>query len=66
RVNFCFLAPKDPEESLLKDVQIESEIGDEEKQVLKNVGKLERFIVDQIRKLIDDDLVFPSYYSIEL
>ncbi|CAG8774868.1 44203_t:CDS:10, partial [Gigaspora margarita] len=39
------------------------EIGDNEKQVLKNVEKLERFIVDQLRKLID---VFPSYYSIEL
>ncbi|RIB19446.1 hypothetical protein C2G38_2141627 [Gigaspora rosea] len=66
RVNFCFLAPKDPEESILKEVHIESEIGDKEKQVLKNVEKLERFIVDQLRKLIDDDLVFPSYYSIEL
>ncbi|CAI2164520.1 11330_t:CDS:2 [Funneliformis geosporum] len=66
RINFCFLEPKDPEESLLKDVHIDSEIGDKEKQVLKNVGKLEKFIVDQLRKLIDEDLVFPSYQSIEL
>ncbi|GBB84933.1 hypothetical protein RclHR1_11500008 [Rhizophagus clarus] len=66
RINFCFLEPKDSEESLLKEVFIESEIGDKEKQVLKNVGKLEKFIVDQLRKIIDEDFVFPSYHSIEL
>ncbi|CAG8510164.1 11722_t:CDS:2 [Ambispora leptoticha] len=66
RVNFCFLEPKDPNESLLKEVHIESEVGDKEKQVLKNVGKIERFIVDQLRKVIDEDFVFPSYYSVDL
>ncbi|CAB4486478.1 hypothetical protein RhiirA5_471674 [Rhizophagus irregularis] len=66
RVNFCFLEPKNPEESHLKEVYIESEIGDKEKQVLKNVGKLEKFIIDQLRKIIDEDFVFPSYHSIEL
>ncbi|RIA88426.1 hypothetical protein C1645_826346 [Glomus cerebriforme] len=66
RINFCFLEPKDSEESPLKEVHIESEIGDIEKQVLKNVGKLEKFIVDQLRKIIDEDFVFPSYHSIEL
>ncbi|CAJ0762973.1 3640_t:CDS:10 [Entrophospora sp. SA101] len=55
RVNFCFLESKNPEESPLKDVHIESEIGDKEKQVLKNVGKLEKFIVNQLRKLIEED-----------
>ncbi|RGB41848.1 hypothetical protein C1646_649331 [Rhizophagus diaphanus] len=66
RVNFCFLEPKNPEESHLKEVYIESEIGDKEKQVLKNVGKLEKFIIDQLRKIIDEDFVFPCYHSIEL
>nr|CAG8505767.1 3276_t:CDS:2 [Entrophospora candida] len=66
RVNFCFLESKNPEESPLKDVHIESEIGDKEKQVLKNVGKLEKFIVNQLRKLIEEDFVFPSYHSIDL
>ncbi|RHZ54063.1 hypothetical protein Glove_431g28 [Diversispora epigaea] len=66
RINFCFLEPKNPEESLLKEVHIESEVGDKEKQVLKNIGKLERFIVDQLRKFIDEELIFPSYHSIEL
>ncbi|CAG8564064.1 3244_t:CDS:2, partial [Paraglomus occultum] len=65
RVNFCFLEPKTPNESLLKDVHIESEVGNKEKQVLKNVGKVERFIVDQLRNVIDEEFVFPSYFSIE-
>ena len=34
--------------------------------VLKNVGKVERFIVDQLRKMLDDELVFPSYQCIQL
>lgn len=36
------------------------------KKVLKNVGKIEKFIVDQLRKMLDDELVFPSYQLIEL
>ncbi|KAI8370388.1 uncharacterized protein BYT42DRAFT_616942 [Radiomyces spectabilis] len=51
-------------ESLLKDVHIESIVGDKQKQVLKNVGKIEKFIVDQLRKMLDDELVFPSYQCI--
>ncbi|CAO3693374.1 unnamed protein product [Rhizopus stolonifer] len=52
--------------SLLRDVHIESVVGDEQKQVLKNVGKIEKFIVDQLRKMLDDEIVFPSYQLIEL
>ncbi|KAI8147984.1 hypothetical protein BJV82DRAFT_594139 [Fennellomyces sp. T-0311] len=53
-------------ESLLREVQIESIVGDRQKQVLKNVGKVEKFIVDQLRKMLDDELVFPSYQCIQL
>ncbi|KAI8339671.1 hypothetical protein BC941DRAFT_421137 [Chlamydoabsidia padenii] len=53
-------------ESLLRQVQIESVVGDKQKHVLKNVGKIERFIVDQLRKMLDDELVFPSYQCVEL
>lgn len=70
---------------MLRDVHIESVVGDEQKQgnnindiflslsnslfgkkALKNVGKIEKFIVDQLRKMLDDELVFPSYQLIEL
>ncbi|CAO0800855.1 unnamed protein product [Mucor circinelloides] len=53
-------------DSLLRDVHIETVVGDEQKQVLKNVGKIEKFIVDQLRKMLDDELVFPSYQLIQL
>ncbi|KAF9357836.1 Mitochondrial distribution and morphology protein 12 [Mortierella sp. AD094] len=36
------------------------------KAVLKNVGKIERFVVEQLRKFITEDFVYPSYHSIEL
>ncbi|OAD02204.1 hypothetical protein MUCCIDRAFT_40510 [Mucor lusitanicus CBS 277.49] len=49
-----------------RDVHIETVVGDEQKQVLKNVGKIEKFIVDQLRKMLDDELVFPSYQLIQL
>ncbi|CAO3646164.1 unnamed protein product [Cunninghamella echinulata] len=52
--------------SLLRHVHIESIVGDEQKHVLKNVGKIERFIVDQLRRMLDDELVFPSYQCVEL
>ncbi|KAF8978419.1 Mitochondrial distribution and morphology protein 12 [Entomortierella lignicola] len=45
----------------------ESQVGDEQKQaVLKNVGKIERFVLEQLRKFITEDFVYPSYHSIEL
>lgn len=53
-------------DSLLRNVHIETIVGDEQKQVLKNVGKIEKFIVDQLRKMLDDELVFPSYQLIQL
>ncbi|KAF9906289.1 Mitochondrial distribution and morphology protein 12 [Linnemannia zychae] len=60
-VNVSFLEPEDPNE------RIESQVGDEQKQaVLKNVGKIERFVVEQLRKFITEDFVYPSYHSIEL
>lgn len=34
--------------------------------VLKNVGKIERFVVEQLRKFITEDFVYPSYHSVEL
>ncbi|KAG0050581.1 Mitochondrial distribution and morphology protein 12 [Gryganskiella cystojenkinii] len=66
-VNVCFLEPEDPNDSILSDVRIESQVGDEQKQaVLKNVGKIERFVVEQLRKFITEDFVYPSYHSVEL
>ena len=51
--------------SPLHALRIESEIGQGEngKQVLKNVGKVERFVLEQVRRLFEEELVFPSYWT---
>ena len=51
--------------SPLHALRIESEIGQGEngKQVLKNVGKVERFVLEQVRRVFEEELVFPSYWT---
>lgn len=51
--------------SLLQQIRVESEIGRNEsgKQVLKNVGKVERFVLDQVRRIFEDEFVFPSFWT---
>ncbi|WWC87164.1 uncharacterized protein L201_002050 [Kwoniella dendrophila CBS 6074] len=51
---------------LLPNLQIESEIGHSDAHVLRNVGKVERFIVDVIRKTLVEELVFPNFHTIAL
>ncbi|OMJ25378.1 Mitochondrial distribution and morphology protein 12 [Smittium culicis] len=65
RLSFSFLEPELPRTSLLDDLSIKSEIGDDHQQVLKNVESVEKFIVEQIRKAIDENFVLPSYTCIE-
>ncbi|KAI8592518.1 hypothetical protein BDZ88DRAFT_494034 [Geranomyces variabilis] len=66
RINFCF-KESDAGTTILQDVSIDSEVGDGRKQgVLKNVGRIERFIVEQLRKVIQDFLVFPNHHSLKL
>ncbi|KAI9714564.1 MAG: hypothetical protein M1812_006369 [Candelaria pacifica] len=51
---------------LLKEIKVESEIGQQEnngKQVLKNVGKVERFVTEQVRRIFEDEVVFPSFWT---
>lgn len=51
---------------LLPSIVLESEIGQEDKHVLRNVARVERFIQDVIRKTIEDELVFPNFQTIVL
>ncbi|KAK5055306.1 hypothetical protein LTR84_013056 [Exophiala bonariae] len=50
---------------LLQEIHVESEIGRQEdgKQVLKNVGKVEKFVLEQVRKIFEEEFVFPSYWT---
>ena len=54
-----------PAGGLFKNIRVESEIGQKEggKQVLKNVGKVEKFILQQVRKIFEDEVVYPSYWT---
>jgi mitochondrial distribution and morphology protein 12 len=50
---------------LLQEIQVESEIGLREggKQSLKNVGKVERFVLEQVRRIFEDEFVYPSFWT---
>lgn len=50
---------------LLEEIKVESEIGqkDSGKQVLKNVGKVEKFILEQVRRIFEDEFVYPSFWT---
>jgi distribution and morphology protein 12 len=51
---------------ILPELHIESEIGHADAHVLRNVGKVERFIADAVRKVLVDELVFPNFHTIAL
>lgn len=50
---------------MLKEIKVESEIGEKGKgkQVLKNVGKVERFVLEQVRRIFEEEFVFPSTWT---
>ena len=71
RVHVCLLDEEDGGampvgQRLLPNLSIDSEIGHADAHVLKNVGKVERFIADVVRKTLVDELVFPNFMTIAL
>ena len=78
RAHVCLVAEEDedaavgekkmasPGMSILPQVTFESEVGEHEKHVLKNVGKVEKFITEVMRKGLEDELVYPNYYTVDL
>ncbi|KAG9228777.1 hypothetical protein BJ875DRAFT_224315 [Amylocarpus encephaloides] len=50
---------------LLHEIKVESEIGQREngRQVLKNVGKVEKFVLEQVRRIFEDEFVYPSFWT---
>ena len=68
RVHFSLLDPSQgesrrssvsPADVLLRDVVIESEVGAKDKHVLRNVGKVERFVLDLVRTTLSNEIIFP-------
>lgn len=51
---------------LLREIRVESEIGRQEeggKQVLRNVGKVEGFVLEQVRRIFEEEFVWPSFWT---
>ncbi|KAF5003970.1 hypothetical protein FDECE_9510 [Fusarium decemcellulare] len=50
---------------LLQEIRVESEIGERDggKQSLKNVGKVERFVLEQVRRIFESEFVYPSFWT---
>jgi distribution and morphology protein 12 len=50
---------------LLQEIRVESEIGQREggKTSLKNVGKVERFVLEQVRRIFEEEFVYPSFWT---
>lgn len=51
---------------VIRSVKIDTEIGEAENTVLRNVGKVEKFLVEQLREIIRDELCWPSWICVEL
>ncbi|KAJ3400005.1 Mitochondrial distribution and morphology protein 12 [Chytriomyces hyalinus] len=65
RINFCFKDMGD-NPGLFSNISIDSEIGDRDRQVLKNVGKIEKFVVEQVKAVVSDHFVYPNYHCLSL
>lgn len=50
---------------VIKSVKIDSEIGEIETNVLRNVGKVEKFLVEQLRSIIRDETAWPSWICLD-
>ena len=51
--------------NLLQEIRVESEIGRQQPghPVLKNVGKVEKFVLEQVRRIFDEELVWPGWWT---
>lgn len=51
---------------IIKKVKIESEIGGAEQNVLRNVGKVEKFLIDRLREILRDEVAWPSWICLDM
>ncbi|KAI9188149.1 Mitochondrial distribution and morphology protein 12 [Blastocladiella emersonii ATCC 22665] len=68
RLSWCLLETEDESGStnIIKALHIETSVGDATRQRLHNVSKVERFLVDQIHRLLDAECVWPNYHTVLL
>lgn len=51
---------------VIRSVKIDTEVGEMENNVLRNVGKVEKFLVEQLRSLIRDEIAWPNWICLDL
>ncbi|RLV92485.1 Mitochondrial distribution and morphology protein 12 [Spathaspora sp. JA1] len=51
---------------IIKKIKIESEIGEIEQNVLRNVGKVEKFLAEKIRNILREEMAWPSWICFDL
>lgn len=51
---------------IIKKIRIELEIGEVENNVLRNVGKVERFLTDRLRSMLRDEIAWPLWLCFDL
>ena len=53
-------------ERLIPHITLETSVGNADKHVLRNVGKVEKFLTELLRKAVEDELVWPNFYTVAL
>jgi distribution and morphology protein 12 len=71
RVHVCFIDEEEQSglpigQRILPSLNIDSEIGNADAHILRNVGKVERFIADVVRKTLVEELVFPNFLTVAM
>lgn len=50
---------------VIRNIKINSEIGEVENNVLRNVGKVEKFLIEQLRNIIRDEISWPGWFCFD-
>lgn len=57
---------QDATTQIIRDLKCDpSEVGDADKHVLRNVGKVEKFVLQLVRSLLESEVVWPNYITID-
>lgn len=60
-----FAAKPNAANDILKNLQCDpSEVGEADKHVLRNVGKVEKFVLELVRGLLQNELVWPNFVTV--
>lgn len=66
--NFIEYAPSSSKERIevIRGFKIDTEIGQVENNVLRNVGKVEKFVIEEVKKIIRSEICWPGWLCFEI